>query len=493
MLTVTVESFPDLTEQASVTAQTAAHEDAFGFMRKADATLLSDAWQTLDSALDRRNDVLRIDDPSGATVMRGRFDDISQSGETATVTVVSAERDAADAPPTPSNLELDDAEPYLYVDYLLDESFSETFDGVPTVTLSDDSERTFNGKIGPITLSNASYAKAIREIAAIDGAELHYTNHVTEASGTLQRADQFALQYLDAGSRGTDRTGSVTLSPSNQNVVGDPTISVDDRREVTHLRGFGAKSGPSQVTAEAVASFYAGGRRVYETYTDKDIQTKSVLQEILDRRIAEINADPRLLEIETAVVGVDLELGDRVHMTLPDRGVDRDLRVVELTDRWDSDGHVQDVLLGTRRITRSREQQRQPERSVRSFERGHQGYLTELQATSGLDDTTSSTPQRLLVADYPGEIIREDRVDLVVQGRADSGGSYPTDVEIAVDGTTVTTVAGSSSSNWRTVVDLTGHLATGENEITATPTGSDGALNLTLSTQLYRRGTTQTV
>lgn len=67
---------------------------------------------------------------------------------------------------------------------------------------------------------------------------------------------------------------------------------------------------------------------------------------------------------------------------------------------------------------------------------------------------------------------------------------YPTDVEIAVDGSTVATLAGDSTTDWQQTIDLSGKLDPGSNTITATPTGQRGEVNLTLSSELFRRGPT---
>jgi len=65
---------------------------------------------------------------------------------------------------------------------------------------------------------------------------------------------------------------------------------------------------------------------------------------------------------------------------------------------------------------------------------------------------------------------------------------YPSSVEIRVNGTIVTTLTGDSTADWQETVDLIGELTPGQNTITATPTGSRGSLNLTLSSQLFRTG-----
>jgi hypothetical protein len=72
----------------------------------------------------------------------------------------------------------------------------------------------------------------------------------------------------------------------------------------------------------------------------------------------------------------------------------------------------------------------------------------------------------------------------------DGNSFYPTDVEIAVDGTVVTTIAGDGTQDWQETIDLSGQLTPGRNTITATPTGQRGEVNLILASELFRRGKT---
>jgi hypothetical protein len=67
---------------------------------------------------------------------------------------------------------------------------------------------------------------------------------------------------------------------------------------------------------------------------------------------------------------------------------------------------------------------------------------------------------------------------------------YPTDVEIAINGATIATVAGDSTQEWQDTIDISGQLTAGQNTITATPTGDRGEVNLILASELFRRGDT---
>jgi len=62
---------------------------------------------------------------------------------------------------------------------------------------------------------------------------------------------------------------------------------------------------------------------------------------------------------------------------------------------------------------------------------------------------------------------------------------------VSVNGSPVTTLSGNATGEFQTTVDLSGELEPGQNTISATPTGQRGSLNLTLSTELFRRGRTQ--
>lgn len=70
----------------------------------------------------------------------------------------------------------------------------------------------------------------------------------------------------------------------------------------------------------------------------------------------------------------------------------------------------------------------------------------------------------------------------------DGNSYYPSDVEIRVNGTLVTTVPGNNNAEWQETVDLTGQLTAGQNRITALPTSTRGEVNVTFSTELFRRG-----
>jgi hypothetical protein len=61
-------------------------------------------------------------------------------------------------------------------------------------------------------------------------------------------------------------------------------------------------------------------------------------------------------------------------------------------------------------------------------------------------------------------------------------------VRIDVNGSTVTTVPGENNIEWQEEVDLRGELSPGNNEIVAEPTGQRGSINLTLQSELFRRG-----
>lgn len=65
---------------------------------------------------------------------------------------------------------------------------------------------------------------------------------------------------------------------------------------------------------------------------------------------------------------------------------------------------------------------------------------------------------------------------------------YPTDVEVRVNGTLITTIAGNASASWQSTVDLRSQLVAGANTITATPTSQRGSINIHLTNELFRRG-----
>jgi hypothetical protein len=492
--TLAVETFPDLTQQESVVCDSVTQTDRFGEIRTGSATISRSAWDAIDTALNRRDDVLRVDAPDGETLIRGRFDRLARENRSRVITVASGELDLQQAEPIDSVTYLSNASKPGAVAFQLLQGA-----GVPEPATVTNGLIAFGhggffseNDFSAVTVGNASFAEVLREQAAILGHEVRVRNTVDSSEGKfiydfLSNAEVLRDlgTYDDSDVRGSIR--GVTLSPSNGNIIGEPSVTQDTRVDATHIKAFGAGEGPKQITATVAADDFSTGRKVFEQVISKEVSEQDRLQALAESRLREIRRIPQLQEVELTVVDEDLVLGDFVQVDLPDANISEELRVVELIDRIDAEGRRQEVTLSTRRQSRPRERQRQPVRSVRQFETGTQGFLTDRQLTSGFDDIPGGHPQRLVVFDFPEKIIDQKRVDLLVEGRANPDGFVPSDVAVEVGGVTVATISG--GGEFRKRIDVTADIGPGETTITATP-DTEGSLALTLSVELRRRGDT---
>ncbi|WP_226041561.1 hypothetical protein [Natrinema sp. DC36] len=380
------------TTKTTVSAQTAEKVEALkGDMDHGEVVLHRDEWSNVDDILERRTDHLVVEAPTSADpLFAGRFDDDKRGDGTVTVSIAGYERDSKDAEPTNDNVVYQNVNDSAVVGDLL--GLVPTLDVGTVDTLATNLSMSF---------SYAEPSKALRDTAEATGAELRYNYDRT-------------VDYVDR--RGTDRP-EVVLSPDSQTIVGDLEITEDAREEVTHIRGFGAQSGPDQVTAEAVADSYDGGKQIWAKYENKDIQEQSRLQRIIDQMATEYDGEPRHLEVKTSVAGVDVGLGDRVTVQIPKEGVDRTLRVLKRRSILGTAGAVLELTLSNRLLTRS-DSGRQNRKDIQRFNRGYQGFVDRSQITSGWNAAGDGTPQELVVVNWPDDIVEEKDVTLAVQGRA---------------------------------------------------------------------------
>jgi len=365
-------------------------EEIRGEVDHATVTLERDTWRDVDNILERRTDHLVVDDGSG-TWFAGRYDDDSK-GDDATIDVRIAgyERDALDAEPLGDNVVYQNIDDSTIVGDLVGQ----------VGTLQVGTVETIDSSLS-MSFSYANPSKALRDTEEAGGGELRFNYD----------------QTVDYVSRlGADKPG-VILSPAERTIIGEPEVVKDGRENVTHIRGFGAQSGPDQVTAKAVASSYSGGKQVWREYENKDIKEKSRLEKILEQRISEIENEPTHIEVEATALGVDVDLGDRVTVTLPEEGIDRMLRVVSRREILEATG-VSFVLSLTNRLLTGEDRGRKARKDLQRFNRGYEGFVSRDQTASGWDAAGDGTPQELVVVNWPDDIIEEQDVTLAVQGRA---------------------------------------------------------------------------
>lgn len=391
-LTLRVEGTDGQTK-VSVPAKTAERSDELlGSMTNGEVVLNRAAWDDVDTELDRRNDRLVVDDPRTGNneFFAGRFDADSRGNGTVTVGIEGYELDARDAEPTGSNLVYQNVDDSQIVADLL--ALVPTLEAGTIETLATNLSMSF---------SHAEPSKALRDICDATGGELRYN-------------DDRTVDYVDR--LGTDKS-EIVLSPDDQTVIGGPEITEDERENVTHIRGFGAQSGPDQVSAEAVADSYGGGKQVWREYENKDVKEESRLQRIIDQMVDEYDGEPRHLELEVDTVDLDINLGDRVHVRLPEENIDRMLRAIQRREILGTAGATLSLGLSNRLFT-GQDNGQKSRKDLQRFNRGYQGFVDRSQITSGWNPAGDGTPQELVVVNWPDDIVEEHLAELHVQGRA---------------------------------------------------------------------------
>lgn len=369
-------------------------EELHGDIDHGEVVVGHEEWATIEAAIDRRNDLLVIERRDSYFFV-GRYDDHDVDATTGitTVRIAGRERDAVDARPTGPNV--------IYQNTTDEAIVEDVLEAVPELQPG-----TIEGLASNLsmTFSHAERSKAIRDVVEATGAELRY---------------QFdgEVDYLER--RGVDRD-DVRIAPDEQTIVGRPRVVYDAREEVTHIRGLGAQSGPNQVVVEVESNEYDGGKEVWREYENKDIVEEERLEAIVERRLEEYEKEPRHLKVEARIVPAmaDVELGDRVEVTLPRAGIDRKLRVVEREEHLDGDnGHVVDLVLSNR-VATDDDLGQQGRKDLQRFNRGFQGYVDRSQVTSGWNPAGDGEPQTLEVFNWPDDVVEEKVVELAVQGRA---------------------------------------------------------------------------
>jgi len=447
---LTTETFPDLTEIEQAKGANCEHINRFGEMRRAHIELSPSDWGRVISATDARNDVFRINSPFGRLLMRGRLDNVDRTPERVRVTVASCERDVRDFKPTAPNLGVSTSIGVaLYQDVLnLAIDFGDlTRDPVPTVgtllsidNISDAELRNDLPNRGGLVeleddffFGNENRAKVVRNAATQSNQTLTYHNLVDTENGLFPVRMGEAGRKLDESTSFSPET--VTLSPSNGNVIGDPSVQRQPRRDVTHVTVLGAGQGNSQARVTVQSADFDGGRRVHEYISQKFGRREQNLEKYAKRRLAEIESSPQHVEVDLTVPIQEqfLFLGDDVSVTLPERGLDLDLRVVDIAKRYDTDGALQDVTLSNRRTARPNDPTRTTERDVRTLEVGEVSFINSNRRRTGFVQTDVGESQTLVLADYPSDIVAEQRVDLIIQGRDGGGGVFPTTVSDCVN------------------------------------------------------------
>jgi hypothetical protein len=360
---------------------------------RAEVQVYRDEWMAIEESLIPRTAKLFLD-ANGTEEFGGRLDDTDTQDETVRVRINSPEIDAAEAGPTGENV--------IYQNAGDDEIAADQIMAVPTLMPGTVTEQA------PALSYSASYAsrsKVLYDLRSMTGSEFRYN------------AD-FTVDYVDR--LGTDKSGSITLGPAQQNIGQQFSKQIDVRENVTHVQGLGAQSGPDQVQATGVADSYDGGRKIWKRYENKEVYQESRLQNIVDELANEYDGEPRSLEVTCTVypnqIGTDIALGDSVQVTYSEEDINRTLRIKQLTRRLsESEGHVLDLTLSNRFLTRENRSTKRND-DLQRFNRGYQGFVDRAQAGGDSRQPVTSSLNSEASVVYPDDVEEEITARVFVEG-----------------------------------------------------------------------------
>jgi hypothetical protein len=216
--------------------------------------------------------------------------------------------------------------------------------------------------------------------------------------GEIQFASDGTVDYVDT--IGTDKTGSVTLSPSNGNLKGQPEIQERGRKyNETHFRVTGAHEGEAQPFANLVPSgdggtydnkvTYSAGSRwsnssdtEWGRYENNDVQDQSTIEAEAEALGSELGDD--LLEVKAAVsTSVGLALGDRVTLEDPNQDIPAtEVRVRKLRTKADGSSVVDIAWLSTRFFMR-RDEEAELRKNSKRTDIGYEGASVTVMGGGG--------------------------------------------------------------------------------------------------------------
>jgi hypothetical protein len=324
---------------------------------------------------------------------------------------------------------------------------------------------------GPMTfVFNHAFAdETIRKIEKNVPGELEF-----EGDGTVNYVSQ----------RGTDRSGSVTISPASGNLEKSIRITERGRKlDATHVRVIGAHEGEAQFFANLVPSsdgatyenrvdyttsrWSSGDVRDWDRWQNKDVMSQDTIEEEAAALADELKEE--YVEVKTTVSGVDLNLGDTVHVEKTENGVkvlDRDMRVHQLTTRsidGTPAGTEQEVTLSTRTV--AREELNSDKRDIQRFNTAFQGSSVVIQGGGSRQPVNASLNAEIPF--YYPNVEFENNAELFVRGlpyrayssgAASGGGSTVTsqnNADFSNVADTESSVSGFSSSGFGTVDTFT--------------------------------------
>lgn len=214
------------------------------------------------------------------------------------------------------------------------------------------------------------------------------------------------------------------VGPDESNVEDRFEVKEDERDEYTHVRVLGAQEGQARIDAEAVTDSYDGGREVWRKYPDKSITSESRAQDIANEIAFEMDTAPRVLEIDTVLFGLDVEVGDRLSVVSTVDNIDSVLRVVETRNRLEGQTTVIEVRLSNRLIFDETQDEKR-RRDVERYNQGFQGDVVSISAGGYRAPIDEGIPYTFSVR-QPDDVVQELTAELEIEGlryRAYSAGA----------------------------------------------------------------------
>jgi len=338
----------------------------------------------------------------GSDVFGGILKDIERGGSAVELVVDSFERLAREAEPTDGG----DRRENVADDTVVNTAIGDVPDLTAGTVTQIETGLTF-------VFSHASQAKVIRTVEEATTGEVQYN------------ADK-SVDYLTR--LGSDKSGSITISPGNQNLDGKIKVIEDGGdRKLTHLRMLGAGEGKHQLEANIVpsadgdsyenkvtytSSWSSGDRKVWDTYINKEAINQGTLETQGTTLIEELNS--KYVEVKATLKGVTVELGDEVQVEKSKDNISRKLRIVEWVRINDNEGLRYECVLSSRQKSRQ-DGDASDRKDVQKYNKGFEGTPVTLTAGGGRQPV-DATHNYLLSFYYPADIHYEHRVNLQVKG-----------------------------------------------------------------------------
>lgn len=341
----------------------------------------------------------------------GVLRDISRGGSDVALIVGSFEQYAKDAQPTPP------ADQYGSVD---DSTVvTDAIDDVPQ--LSAGTVDTVQSGLS-LLFSHSSQAYKIRQTAAKTTAEVRYNIDKT-------------VDYLSR--RGVDKLGSndPIIRPGSRTLIGDIELNRRSGEErVTHLRVLGSGEGVHQLSTEAVADGYNGGRKIWKTHTDTSVTKQSTLESLAETLIDELNTP--FIELEATVANIDPNIGDKYRVVYRKEDIGAELRVVSMKTIIDKEGERYSLTLSNRQKTRGNSESKQLQ-DISNYNTSIEGTAVPINVAGGRRPVDPSNDYIMEVY-YPREVEFEHRLNIRVIGQpyrayssgASSGGDHSHSVTV---------------------------------------------------------------